>query len=373
MIPHGRSISTHLLRIQAVILLVLMAAGCASVVSAGVNLQPEPTLTNEVAPTTLPEPTPPVQADTETIIPTTLPSEKPVVEVTFAEISTQAVIHQRPPLYEAPLALNPHDHFYFYRPVPMDYAEEPVADYRYGYVLPKTTTLHTGTDIKEPLHTPILAAADGKVVFAGFGLLKGNGDKDDPYGLAVVIRHNLSYQNKTILTVYAHMEKTAVTQGEWVKAGDQIGYVGLTGATSGPHVHIEIRLEVNEQEYQVQNPELWMVPPVGYGVLVGRVKSTGGALLGERQVWVKSMDTNQTWTMYTYSTRMNHVDAYYRENLVLSDLPAGKYEVSFYYFGLQKQIIEIYPGAISYFQYEGRNGFTVGAPSASSPEEFLNP
>lgn len=362
-----------MIRSQAVLLLVLTSAGCASVVSAAVNLKPAATPATVITPSNLPGPTPPAQTYLAAAVPSEAPAEKSMFEMTFAEVSTQAVTYQRPPLYEAPLALNPHDHFYFYRPVPMDYAEEPVADYRYGYVLPKTTTLHTGTDIKEPLHTPILAAADGKVVFAGFGLLKGNGDKNDPYGLAVVIRHNLSYQNKTILTVYAHMEKAAVTLGQWVKAGDQIGYVGLTGATSGPHVHIEIRLEVNEQEYEVQNPELWMVPPVGYGVLAGRVMSTGGALLGERQVWIKSLDTNQTWTMYTYSTRMNHVDAYYRENLVLSDLPAGKYEVSFYYFGLQKQMIEIYPGAISYFQYEGRNGFTVGAPPAPSPEEFLNP
>ena len=205
----------------------------------------------------------------------------------------------------------------------MDFVEKPLPDYRYGYILPETTTMHTGTDFKAPLHTPILAAADGKVVFAGYGLLNGAGDKDDPYGLAVVIRHNLSFQNRTILTVYAHMEKTTVKTGDWVKAGDQIGNVGLTGATSGPHLHIEIRLEVDANEYEVQNPEMWIVPSMGYGVLAGRVMTTGGGLLGERQIWVKSLATGETWTMYTYSTRMKHIDPYYQENLLLSDLAAG--------------------------------------------------
>ncbi len=210
-----------------------------------------------------------------------------------------------------------------------------------------------------------------KVVFAGYGLLNGAGDKDDPYGLAVVIRHNLSFQNRTILTVYAHMEKTTVQKGDWVKAGDQIGNVGLTGATSGPHLHIEIRLEINANEYEVQNPEMWIVPSIGNGVLAGRVMTTGGGLLGERQIWVKSLETGETWTMYTYSTRMKHLDPYYHENLLLSDLAAGKYEVSFYYFGLQKQIVEIHPGAITFFQYMGKNGFTIGDPAPPSTDEFL--
>jgi hypothetical protein len=114
-----------------------------------------------------------------------------------------------------------------------------------------------------------------------------------------------------------------------------------------------------------------MVPALGNGVLAGRVMSTGGALLGERQIWVKSIESNKTWTMFTYSTRMTRCDPYYRENLVLSNLPAGKYEVSFYYFGLKKQVIEVRPGAIAYFQFWGKEGFKVGDPPPPSADEFL--
>ena len=296
---------------------------------------------------------------------------EPPVQLTFEATETEPSSSWRPPLYEVPHALNANDHFYLISPLPFDYADLPVQDYRYGYVLPDTTTLHTGTDIKAELHTPIVAAADGKVVFAGYGLLNGGNDKDDPYGLAVVIRHNLSFQNRTILTVYAHMEKTTVEKGDWVKAGDQIGCVGMTGATSGPHVHFEIRLESSENEYETQNPELWIVPPVGYGVLAGRVMTTGGELLSQRQMWVKSLATGEIWTMFTYSMRMKRVDPYYRENLLLSSLPEGEYEVSLYYFGLQTKVIEVHPGAVTYFEFTGRNGFTIGEPSPASTDEFL--
>jgi murein DD-endopeptidase MepM/ murein hydrolase activator NlpD len=353
--------------------LILVLSGCASLVSAGVSLQ---TATTMPAATVTPVPLPVSFTPTPSPIPATAAptiTERPLVEVTFPASTPPELRLRRPPLYEPPLALNPNDHFYFSRPVPLDYAEESEADYRYGYILPKTTTIHTGTDIKEPLHTPILAIGDGKVVFAGYGLVNGAGDKDDPYGLAVMIRHNLSYQNRTLLTVYAHMEKATVIKGDWVKAGDQIGFVGLTGATSGPHVHIEVRLEINDGSYQIQNPELWMVPPVGYGVLAGRVMDTAGNLLGERKIFVRSLEANKVWTMVTYSTRMKAVDEYYRENLVLSDLPAGKYEASLYYYGLQKQVIEILPGAITYFRFMGQTGFTVGDPPAPAAQTFLNP
>ena len=351
--------------------LLLTSGGCISRVSASSDLEATAT-PNEFPPS--PSPTPfSVQSTTSAPVEIAgVATKVPPLALTFAAPNLEPTPNWRPPLYPVPLALNPNDHFYFMSPFPLDYTEEPLPDYRYGYILPKTQIMHTGMDIIEPLHTPILAAADGKVVFAGYGLLNGHGDKEDPYGLAVVIRHNMSFQNRTILTVYAHMEKTTVVKGDWVKAGDQIGFVGLTGATSGPHLHFEIRLEINEQDYEIQNPELWMVPSLGNGVLAGRVMSTGGALLGERQVWVKSIETNKTWTMFTYSTRMTRCDPYYRENLVLSNLPAGKYEVSFYYFGLKRQVIEVRPGAIAYFQFWGKDGFKVGDPPPPSADQFLS-
>ena len=76
----------------------------------------------------------------------------------------------RPPLNEAPWALSPYDHFYFIRPIAVDEVNWPLADYRYGYYFPGTTIVHTGIDIDANRGTPILAAAPGKVIWAGYGL-----------------------------------------------------------------------------------------------------------------------------------------------------------------------------------------------------------
>ena len=91
---------------------------------------------------------------------------QPPIQLTFPAASPEPTSDWRMPLYQVPLALNPNDHFYLGRPIPIEHSDEPLPDYRYGYIMPETTTMHTGTDIVEPLHTPILAAADGKVVFS---------------------------------------------------------------------------------------------------------------------------------------------------------------------------------------------------------------
>lgn len=86
---------------------------------------------------------------------------------------------------------------------------------------------HSGIDIAVPLGTPVKAAADGEVVYAGW---------NDGYGLVVFIWHNNSLETR-----YAHLSKIAVNKGQIVRAGDVIGYVGSTGKSTGPHLHFEVR------------------------------------------------------------------------------------------------------------------------------------
>jgi len=82
---------------------------------------------------------------------------------------------------------------------------------------------HHGTDFGARRGTPILAAADGEVIFAGW---KGG------YGKVTKIRHKDGY-----VTLYAHQSRIKVKVGEYVKAGEVIGYVGNTGRSTGPHLH----------------------------------------------------------------------------------------------------------------------------------------
>ena len=86
---------------------------------------------------------------------------------------------------------------------------------------------HTGLDFRASFKQPIFATANGKVVYAGWG--KG-------YGKMVKIRHKYGYT-----TLYAHMFYIKVKSGQWVKAGQIIGYAGSTGRSTGVHLHYEIR------------------------------------------------------------------------------------------------------------------------------------
>ncbi|MGL5721294.1 MAG: peptidoglycan DD-metalloendopeptidase family protein [Brevinema sp.] len=87
--------------------------------------------------------------------------------------------------------------------------------------------LHAGVDLAAPIGTPVHAAREGKVVFAGSS---GN------YGLMIRIQHNNGFS-----TVYAHLSRINVQEGAWVSANQRIGDVGNTGRSTGPHLHFEVR------------------------------------------------------------------------------------------------------------------------------------
>ncbi len=278
----------------------------------------------------------------------------------------------RPPLYPTPWALSPHDHFFFARPIAADEINWPLANYRFGYFFPDTDIIHTGVDIPARRGTPVIAAAPGTVVWAGYGLYYGTYNEDDPYGLAVAIEHDFGYQDKKLLTVYGHMDRIDVEKGQRVETGTQLGIVGLTGFTTGPHLHFEVRVEMNSY-FRTRNPELWLSPPQGWGVLVGQVKTFDNLYIHLKEVYIRNLDTNQSWMVLTYASNSINRDAYYQENLVLSDLPAGKYSISFTLDGTNyRNEIEIYPGAVSYFTFRENIGFSHALPSNNEPKNWQN-
>ena len=91
----------------------------------------------------------------------------------------------------------------------------------------KIQKFHAGMDFTCKQGTPIHATGDGRVVYAEYGT---NG-----YGMHVVLDHGFGYQ-----TLYAHMSKLLVRTGQRVKRGDEIGLVGNTGLSVGPHLHYEV-------------------------------------------------------------------------------------------------------------------------------------
>ena len=97
---------------------------------------------------------------------------------------------------------------------------------------------HSGVDISAAMGSAVIAPADGFVTFADF--LGG-------YGRAVMIDHGHG-----ICTRYGHLGSFAVTTGQYLHRGDIIGYVGLSGRSTGPHLHYEVRIHdtpVNPYKY----------------------------------------------------------------------------------------------------------------------------
>ena len=98
--------------------------------------------------------------------------------------------------------------------------------------------MHTGLDIATSSGTPVRACADGIVVSAKYS---------GAYGNMIVVAHTNSLQ-----TYYCHLSKMYVSEGSGVAQGDVIGAVGSTGNSTGPHLHLEVRLNgtaLNPQNY----------------------------------------------------------------------------------------------------------------------------
>ncbi|MGA2412630.1 MAG: LysM peptidoglycan-binding domain-containing M23 family metallopeptidase, partial [Candidatus Binataceae bacterium] len=106
--------------------------------------------------------------------------------------------------------------------------------------------MHSGIDIAAPAGTPILAADDGTIIFAG--RLRG-------YGEVVIIQHSGGY-----VTVYGHNSRILTREGAGVSRGEEIAEMGMTGRATGPNLHFEVR-----RGNQAQNPLAYLPPPAPEG------------------------------------------------------------------------------------------------------------
>jgi lysostaphin len=101
--------------------------------------------------------------------------------------------------------------------------------------------MHDGIDFIADYGSPIVAAAGGVVIFAGF---------HPQYGYMVDIDHG-----NDLVTRYAHTSKIMVREGDLVQRGRKIAEVGSTGRSTGPHLHFEVRFRG-----AAQNPAKFLVP-----------------------------------------------------------------------------------------------------------------
>ena len=110
-----------------------------------------------------------------------------------------------------------------------------------------TMRAHRGVDYAAPTGTPVRAAGDGRVEYAG---------RRGGYGNVVIIRHGQKYS-----TLYAHLNRFHVRTGARVRQGQTIGTVGMTGMATGPHLHYEFRVNGQHRDpLRVELPQADALP-----------------------------------------------------------------------------------------------------------------
>ena len=136
---------------------------------------------------------------------------------------------------------------------------------------------HRGVDYAAPSGTPIRAAGEGKIVFRG---------KQNGYGNVVILQHQGKFT-----TLYGHMSRFAAGRiGQHVSQGQVIGYVGMTGLATGPHLHYEFRINGQHRDpLTVTLPKEEPLPATelarfnkGSSVLLARLKMVESVHLARR-------------------------------------------------------------------------------------------
>lgn len=121
---------------------------------------------------------------------------------------------------------------------------------------------HAGMDFAAPTGTDIFATGNGKVLSTGW---------EQGFGLCVKIDHGYNYT-----TLYAHMSKIMVRQGQNVKRGEVIGLVGNTGKSTAPHLHYEVHLRGKPQD--PRNYYYLDLTPEQYDEMIRLSESSGNVL-----------------------------------------------------------------------------------------------
>ncbi|KAB2903922.1 MAG: M23 family metallopeptidase [Anaerolineae bacterium] len=221
-------------------------------------------------------------------------------------------------------------HFWFERPFIRDFSgnilDYPARGYAYGSTAGGGLNIHHGIDIENGFGTHIQAVADGTVFYAGPDDTVMFGPQFDFYGNLVVIQHTAaSPDGRPLFSLYGHISSWMVSTGEVVKRGDTIAAVGSEGVAFGPHLHLEVRIGDPYSYGSTYNPELWVRPWEGFGVFAAHVvDAAGNPVYGVR---VELIGQGRFFSGWTYANGPVNSDPYWKENVVIGDMPAGTYDL----------------------------------------------
>jgi murein DD-endopeptidase MepM/ murein hydrolase activator NlpD len=267
--------------------------------------------------------------------------------------------------------------YFLQRPIALPGNDIVDATYRFGTTQGGRRDPHHGVEFLNGYGTPVLAAANGTVFFAGedrepisepgIWPLVFYGPYSYFYGNIVIIEHQLPETMLQVFpdmpaplyTVYAHLSEISVETGQQVQVGQEIGKVGMTGIAEGSHLHFEVRL--GEALYaNVRNPELWLFPHQdrsgqSNGGLVGSiVDSQGNPIFLENSLVLEHLPQgpDQPGGLEVYLQDYEEAALVdlppFADSFGVGDIPPGLYRLTFPRNGLQQVLVEVFPGQLTW-------------------------
>lgn len=312
----------------------------------------------------------PTPAPTDTRVPSPTATRRPTQTATPAptETSTETATETPVPLESASTPVPTPAaslHFWLRRPIGPDGTDHVARFYPYASTGEGQYDVHHGVEFVNEEGTPVLATAAGRIVFAGTDDERVLGPTPNFYGQVVVQELDRRWNDAPVYVLYGHLSSISVQEGQRVEGGNQIGLVGTTGIALGPHLHLEVRVGRNRYE-DTRNPQLWLTPREGHGVIVGQVLDVQGRPVAETLVSLHPPDSDEvTFYEYTYAQGSINADDEWNENLLIGDVPAGQYRVAAR-IGDQTRaaLVTVRAGEVTFVRLQAR----VTPPPTATPE-----
>jgi len=251
-------------------------------------------------------------------------------------------------------------HTWFRRPIAL--TDQPYIDqtYRFGSTMGGNFQPHQGVEFNNGDGTPVHAIGSGVVVHAG---------PAEAGALTVAIKHDRKLtadgRRLSVFSVYFHNSKLLVHVGDRVKTGDVISLVGNTGRATNDHLHLEVHASpfdsirlivdpaVRYPPYNT-NPELWIDPLPGTGMVAGQVWDSAGQPVQRTRIYgVVKPEPRETPFSFieTYGPR-NHSDPVYHEHFAISDVPPGEYVLGVEIGGKRVfRRVKVEPGKLTWVEF----------------------
>jgi len=294
-----------------------------------------------------PSPTPPPPTGTSSPLPSSTATLPPSATPTSTAIPKSCALSTADYCIVEPF-------FVFQRPIAPPGTDSIDRSYPFGSTDGRTREPHHGVEFYNASGTPVLAAADGVVYYAGDDTTRKFGLSLGFYGNIVILEHPLSDAPfEKLYTLYAHLSKINTSTGQSVTAGEKIGEVGLTGTASGSHLHFEVRIDPDDYGSTL-NPEMWLVPHPGNGTMALSAMDKNGTTIFPSFHIQYYPDRNQPANV-AYQVDVNGYDPEtvnardpWSEIAALGDQPAGWYRVTFLWDGVfYERWVEIQPGKLT--------------------------